>query len=63
MMYSNLEGKSVCNFMAVTPNVLYKKLGVLNGKKATIVDNIPPWLVKSGAVGALFSVSIARAIF
>ncbi len=47
----NEEGKSVFNFMSVTPDVLYKKLSVLNGKKATGVKMIKslPRLVKTGA--------------
>ncbi len=46
---TNIEGKSVFNFFTGIPDVIYEKLGGLNGKKATGVDQIPPRLLKAGA--------------
>ncbi len=66
---NNVEGKSVFDFVTVTPDVVYKKLAALNGRKATGVDNIPPRLVKAGAaqlsepIATLFNMSVTQAVF
>ncbi len=66
---TNVEGKSVFNFVTVTSDVIYKKLSGLNGKKATGVDQIPPRLVKAGAaqlcepIATLVNMSITQAVF
>lgn len=67
----NFEEKSVFRFITVTSDVVYtcKKLSVLKGKKATVVDKIPPELVKTGAsqltelIATLFRISSKQSVF
>ncbi len=67
---SNVDGKSLFNFVTVTADVIHKKLSGLNGKKAKSVDQVPPRLVKAGAahlcetIATLVNISIThQAVF